>query len=264
MKTRRLAALAAILLITAAPRIGRAAGRFSCDASGSPESVRFSSVNEKLDLFLGDGRMIYFPTIEPPRATPAAPERPKDVATELTSLLAGKALSLQKLGAPDRWGRIPASLLVEGEQQPVDELLAASGLVMASAELGACGASSVRAAEAFARADRLGVWSDPAYAVISAENTPELSGRAGALALVEGRVASIGHTAPRLYLNFGARRNVSLTIAKRNRQAFERAGLTEKSLLHKQIRARGVLEIGASPQIELFHPDQIEAIEDGH
>jgi hypothetical protein len=208
--------------------------------------------------------MVYFPTVEPPRATAAAPDRPRNVAAELASLLAGKTLSLQKLGASDRWGRIPASLLIESGQQPVDELLAAAGLVMASAESGACGAKLFRAAETLARDEALGIWSDPAYAVITAENTPDLTGQAGALVLVEGQVASIGHTAPRLFLNFGARRNVSLTIAKRNQPAFERAGLTEKSLLHKHIRARGVLEIGASPQIELFHPDQIESIEDGH
>jgi len=57
---------------------------------------------------------------------------------------------------------------------------------------------------------------------------------------------------------------LSLTIARRNQPLFARAGLTEKTLLHKTLRARGVLEIGAGPQIELFHPDQIEFMEDRH
>jgi hypothetical protein len=81
--------------------------------------------------------------------------------------------------------------------------------------------------------------------------------------LVEGRVASIGHTAPRLYLNFGlGRGGFSLTIARRQLALFDRAGLPEKNLLHQLIRVRGVVEIGAAPQIELFHPEQIEFMED--
>jgi hypothetical protein len=43
---------------------------------------------------------------------------------------------------------------------------------------------------------------------------------------------------------------------------FDRAGLGEKDLLHQRIRARGVVEIGAAPQIELFHPEQIEFMEE--
>ena len=134
---------------------------------------------------------------------------------------------------------------------------------MAGIEAGACGAN-VRAAEATARAEKLGLWADPDFAVIAADERQDLSARSGTLALVQGRVASFGRTRPRLYINFGAGRGgVSLTIARRNQAAFERAGLTEKNLLHKSVRARGVVEIGASPQIELFHPEQIEAMEGG-
>lgn len=133
---------------------------------------------------------------------------------------------------------------------------------MASAEAGLCG-ESLRAVEAAARGDRLGIWADPDFAVLSGDDRRDLSARAGTLALVEGRVGSIGHTAPRIYLNFGGGRGgLSLTIARRNQPLFERAGLTEKNLLHKALRARGVLEIGAGPQIELFHPNQIEFMED--
>lgn len=263
MKIRFLAPFAAALLFVASPQTGRAAGHFLCDAAGSRENVRLASVNERLDVVLADGRLIYFPTLEPPRATPAAPERPKSVAEQLTSLLAGKTLALQKLGGPDRWGRIPALLFVDGETDSVDQVLVAVGLAMVSAESGTCGAKAIRAAEAGARADSLGIWADPAFAVLALDDSPDLAGRAGTLALVEGRVSSVGRTKPRLYLNFGSRRGgLSLTIARRNLRLFERAGFSEKSLVHKFIRARGVVEIGAFPQIELFHPDQIEFIED--
>jgi hypothetical protein len=239
----------------------RAAERFDCSLAAL-ENVRLASVGEKLEMNLADGRAITFPTLEPPRPTPAAPNRPHDVASELTSLLIGQNLLLQRLGGPDRWGRIPARLFIAGEDESVDETLAATGMAMASIEAGACGAN-VRAAEAAARTERLGIWNDPDYALLSGDQTRDFSALSGAVALVEGRVSSIGHSAPRLYLNFGGSRGgLCLTIARRNQPLFERAGLSEKNLLHKTVRARGVLEIGAGPQIELFHPDQIEFMED--
>ncbi len=259
---RRFFAPIAALLFALPPCAGRAAAPLACDFAAPRENVRLARVNDRLDMVLADGRMIYFPSVEPPRATPAAPDRPQKVAAELTSLLADKNLALQKLGGADRWGRIPALLFVEGEAESVDEILASAGLVMASGDSAACGKPAL-AAEAAARGEKLGIWADPDLAILLADDGRNFAGRAGTLALVEGRVASFGHTAPRLYLNFGSGRGgFSLTIAKRNLPLFERAGLGEKNLLHRSIRARGVVEIGAAPQIELFHPDQIEFIED--
>jgi hypothetical protein len=251
-----LAAVAALLLIPA-----RAAERFDC-GSAARENVRLASVGERFDMNLADGRAITFPTLEPPRPTSAAPDRPHEVAAELTSLLIGQNLTLQRLAGPDRWGRIPGRLFVAGEAESVDEILAATGLAMASIGAGACGAN-VRAAETAARDERLGIWADPDFALLSGDERRDFSARSGTMALVEGRVSSIGQTSPRLYLNFGdGRGGLSLTIARRNQPLFDRAGLTEAKLLHKTLRARGVLEIGAGPQIELFHPNQIEFMDD--
>ncbi len=261
MNQRFLAPIAA-LLFALPPCAGRAAESLTCDSAASRENVRVASVNDRLDMVLADGRMVFFPSLEPPRATPAAPDRPQNVAAELASLLAGKNLGLQKLAGPDRWGRIPALLFVEGDAESADEILAAAGLAMANADSGAC-AKPVMAAEASARVEKLGIWADPDFAILPAEIAQKFAGRAGTLTLVEGRVTSFGHTAPRLYLNFASGRDgFSLTIAKRNLPLFDRAGLGEKNLQQRFIRARGVVEIGAAPQIELFHPDQIEFIED--
>ncbi|WP_294541174.1 thermonuclease family protein [uncultured Rhodoblastus sp.] len=267
MKMRCFILVALALCLAVPPRAGRAAEVPACDAAAPHEKALFASVDERLEIILADGRRVYFPTLEPPRATAIEPERPKHVAEELTSLLEGKSLDLIALGVRDRWGRIPARLFVEGEAESVEEILAVSGLVMASGasangESGAC-RKALLAAEAAARGDRLGIWADPEFAVISPGDGANLAARAGIVTLVEGRIASIGHTAPRLYLNFGAGSGgFSLTIARRLLPLFDRAGLAEKNLLHQSIRVRGVVEIGAAPQIELFHPDQIEFMED--
>ncbi len=260
MKTRLIALAAAFLLVTSAPT--RAAEALNCRASAPREKVRVAKIGQKLDILLADGRLVYFPTLEPPRATSAAPDRPRYVAAQLTSLLAGRDLEMEKLGGPDRWGRIPVKLFVPGSSESVDVTLAAAGLVMAGIGAGGCGAQ-VRAAEAEARAASLGVWADPDFAVLDADRPESFARRAGTLALVEGRVTSIGHTRWRTYLNFGpGRRDFSLTIARRRLKEFARANLSPQKLLHKFLRARGVVEMRAGPQIELFHPDQIEFIED--
>jgi micrococcal nuclease len=218
-------------------------------------------VDERLDIVLSDGRLIYFPSLEPPRATPDAPERPGKVAGELTAFLAGKTLRLSSLGGPDRWGRVPARLYVEGESESADEALAAAGLVMASANPGVCG-GGVLAAESAAREAKLGIWADPAYALLAPDD-PAVSSRAGILTIVEGRIRSASHGSARTWLNFAGRRGgVSLVVARRNLQALEQAGFSTKNLVNRRIRARGVVEIGTAPQIELFHPAQIEFIEE--
>ena len=126
-----------------------------CDLSPGTAEARLAQVGPRLDVILADGRMVYFPTIEPPRATSAEPRLPEDVANELKALLRDRSLRLQPLG--------------------------------------------------------------------------------GALSLV---------------------------IARRDHAAFERAGLDESRLVNKWLRVRGVAEVGVGPQIQLFHPGQIEAIEE--
>ncbi len=228
---------------------------------GRASSVQVAAVDARLDLALADGRIAYFPDLEPPRATPAEPERPRRVAGELLTLLRDGAPKLKMLGPTDRWGRMPVRIQLENGDG-ADEILAAGGLAMVSAAAAPC-AEAARAAEAQARADRLGLWSDPAFAVLDAAKTEDFFPRAGTLALVEGRVTSIGHSAPRLYLNFGrGRGDFSASISKRNWPTFQRAGFTEALLREKRLRLRGIVEIGAAPQIELFHPGQIEFMEE--
>ncbi len=247
------------VLAALAPGLAEAA---SCASSAPGEKVRLVSVGVRLDIVLADGRVIYFPTIEPPRATAAEPDAPQDVVRQLTALLQDKSLILQRLGAADRWGRIPARLSIDGESEAVDETLIAAGLAMVSADPGACGLN-VKAAETAARAARAGIWSDPAFAVLTAEDLTVFPPRAGTLAIVEGRARSFGHGFSRTYINLGDRRgSVTLVIAKRYRPAFDRAGFDEKSLANRRIRARGVVEMGGAPQIDLFHPAQIEFMEE--
>ncbi|MDI4642693.1 thermonuclease family protein [Rhodoblastus acidophilus] len=250
----------ACLIWFAAPVCARAAA-MDCRGAGAIETARLGRVDARLDIVFADGRVIYFPSIEPPRATPAEPGLPQEVARQLTSLLRDGTLRMQVLGAADRWGRVPARLFIADSRESTDETLVAAGLAMVSADPGAC-AEGPKAAEAEARAAKLGIWADPAFAVLSGDDAAAFVSRGGTLAIVEGRIRSIGHGFSRTYLNFAGRRGAALVISKRSRRAFERAGFDEKSLKGRRVRARGVVEIGASPQIQLFHPGQIEFMEE--
>jgi endonuclease YncB( thermonuclease family) len=246
------------LIALAAPACARPAG---CDGDAAAQKARMEKVDARLDITLADGRVVFFPSIEPPRATPAEPDLPRDAARQLASLLQGKTLLVSPLGPADRWGRIPVRLFPGGASESADESLAAAGLAIVGADPGSC-AEGVKAAEAEARAAKAGLWADPAFAVLAGDDAAAFAGRNGTLAVVEGRIGSIGHGFSRTYLNFAGRRGAALVIARRNRRAFERAGFDEKSLRGRRVRARGVVEIAASPLIELFHPGQIAFIEE--
>ena len=239
-----------------------AAGALSAACpDGKRERVIAVSVGDRLDILLADGRLIYFPTLEPPRASAAAPDRVGATAAQVQALLEGKTLALQSFGVPDRWGRLPARLFLPDQDESVDEILLGAGLAMRGAGVAPC-VQRARAAEDAARAAAVGLWADPAFGVLAADRPQDFVGRDGALVLVEGRVASIHRTPPRLYLNFGAWGGFYATIARQNWQAFERAGFSEDGLRRGALRLRGVVDLENRPHMELFHPEQIEFMDE--
>jgi endonuclease YncB( thermonuclease family) len=251
---RRFLLLAAIL-----PIAGSAWG-FDCQM-GRRERVEAVSVGDRLDILLADGRLVAFPDIEPPRASPAEPDRVRATAAQLLALLKGKSLLMQPLGLADRWGRVPARLFLPDQAEPVDELLLGAGLVLRAAAPAPCDAAA-GAAEDAARAAGAGLWSDPAFAVLSAERPQDFAAREGELALVEGRVASVGRTFARIYLNFSKWGGFFATVARRKWPTFERAGFSEAALRSRKLRLRGIVELGKGPHMELFHPGQIEFMDE--
>ena len=118
-------------------------------------------------------------------------------------------------------------------------------------------------AERSARAAGRGLWADPNFAPLQAENLPRLAAERGHFALVEGKVLSVRESGATIYVNFGRRwtRDFTVIILKRMQRTFAGAGVEPKQLEGHRIRVRGWIEQRGGPIIVAEAPEQIEMIE---
>jgi endonuclease YncB( thermonuclease family) len=208
---------------------------------------------------LQDGREIRLAGIEP--AATGAPIANRGAA--LAALILGQQVRL--LGeddSPDRYGRQPAFVFLEGADTPVQGLLLAQGAALVSGTVTDKDCASVlTAAEAAARQDKRGAWADPT-AIKNTESPGDILTRIGRFTVVEGKVLSVRQAGATTYLNFGRNwtRDFAVTIPKRGLAAFEAAGIVLKSLESRRIRVRGWVEAHGGPRIEALRVGQIEVL----
>ena len=206
-------------------------------------------------LLLADGREVRLAAIETPAGAGSA----------LAALAQGRTLTL-KAGseASDRYGRAVAFAVPAGAAETLQESLLAAGQARVSARIGAksC-AAALLTLEKQARAARRGLWADPNFAPLPAEDYRRLRAETGHFVLVEGKVLSVRTSGATIYVNFGRRftRDLSLTILRRLRAGFSAAGIEPGTLEGHRIRVRGWLERRRGPIIAVDAPEQIEVIE---
>ena len=238
-----------------------------CTAA-APQKARLVSVDERLELTLENGLRLRLSGVEPPRATPANPRLALDARDKLQALLVGREIAYAPLAqAPDRWGRMEANVLApigtDSPQLNLAEIIIDAGLARAQPEPGARACISLLLRrEAAARAERLGLWADPAYAIIPGVNRDGFVNRGGEILVVEGLVVGFGETRFRTYLNFGPIRTVDFAVTLRPPalKLFETAGLHPRDLEGKRVRVRGQLDTRFGPQIDIVEPAAIEIL----
>lgn len=216
-------------------------------------SAGVAAVRDGRTLLLADGRELRLAGIEVTEASRAA----------LQTLVAGHLLRLERLAPEtDRYGRLVA-FAGEG-QESVQQAMLEQGYARVSARVGdkAC-ADALLSAERAARAAGRGLWADPNFAPLSAENLVRLQAERGRFALVEGKVLSVHESGATIYVNFGRRwtRDFSVTILKRLQRTFAAAGVEPKRLEGRRIRVRGWIEQRGGPLIAAETPGQIELLE---
>ncbi len=211
---------------------------------------------EHLDLLLADGRIAGLAGVAAdPSATGAQAVRTR---------LSGGEIRLAPLSQkPDRWGRTPAAVFTPGHAESLNEqiLQAGLGLYRPDSVAWPC-RDRLLAAEQSARAERLGIWSSLGV-VLDAGDAKAILAASKGLVVVEGRVLSIGERRGRVYLNFGTRRTTDFTIviSKRNLAQFEIAKLPVRSAVGRRLRARGLIDRGFGPLMEITNPDALEFLD---
>ena len=215
-------------------------------------TANVAAVRDGRTLLLDDGRELRL----------AAIEVPDDSRPALQALVAGHPLRLERLGAErDRYGRLVAFAFFDDARQSVQQTMLEQGHARVSARVGdkAC-ADDLLGTERAARTARRGLWADPNFAPLSAEDITRLQAERGQFALVEGKVLSVRESGATIYVNFGRRwtRDFSVTILRRQQRAFAVAGVEPKKLEGRRIRVRGWIEQRGGPIIAAETPEQIE------
>jgi endonuclease YncB( thermonuclease family) len=220
---------------------------------------RVAAVLDARSFRLEDGREVRLAGIE----SIASEKTNANRASALSAIIAGREVTLRgQDDTPDRYGRQPAFVFLDGSDMPVQSRLLAQGdaLVSAAVTDKDC-ALSLTAAEAEARGARRGIWADPA-AIKNTESPGDILARIGQFTVVEGKVLSVRQAGATTYLNFGRNwtRDFAATIPRRMLGAFEAAGIALKSFENRRIRVRGWVEARGGPRIEVLKVGQIELV----
>jgi endonuclease YncB( thermonuclease family) len=255
MKRRRIPIIvASALACTAMVCSARAQDSAACKLT----ALGAANVTAVLDggtLMLDDGRELRLAGVEVAAGSRDA----------LQALATRQPLRLERLGPEqDRYGRLVAFAFPGDTAQSLQAALLEQGRARVSARIGAkpC-AEALLTIERAARAGRRGLWADPNFAPLQAENLTQLEAERGRFALVEGKVLSVRESGATIYANFGRRwtRDFTVIILKRQQRTFAAAGIEPKQLEGRRIRVRGWIEQRGGPVVMAEAPEQIELID---
>lgn len=179
----------------------------------------------------------------------------------LETLLQGQEVRL-RLGstAQDRHGRILAHLVRESDGVWLQGALLSAGLARVyTFPDNRLLADEMLALERQARADNIGLWALPYYALRSADT---VRFDKGTFQVVQDRVVDVAHVKKRIYMNFGPdwRSDFTVQINARLKKKFSAAGVDLLSLKGRVVRVRGWIKDKNGPLIELDHPERLEIL----
>jgi endonuclease YncB( thermonuclease family) len=216
MRTSRLVPpLVATLLIAGSARGG-------CPVAGG-ERAAVASITPRGELVLADGRVARLAGLDIPDPSRGDPDNAAKARAWLGAHLNDGAVDLRALSKKtDRWGRLLADFSAPNQAAAPQSLalgLLAAGLarVRPEAEARDCAVERL-AVEDSARANGLGLWTDPYYGVVQSDDLEDLRPRDGQFAIVEGVVLRVGQGRERIWLDFGRRGSFSAVASAREQR----------------------------------------------
>ncbi len=220
-------------------------------------------------LVLDDGKVVRLIGALAPRArdasaAPGAWPPEIDTTKALSDLVLAKKVKLAFSGRrADRYGRALAQVFLEdrGGEEWVQGTLLANGYARAYGlpESFAC-ARELLAHEAEGRRNRLGLWNNGVYRLMSADRPGELMKLRGKYARVTGIIVSVGRTKGATYLNFSNdwRTDFTARIDKKVLAANPEFDRSLDGLANKTVVLRGWIERRNGPLIDIADPSQLE------
>jgi micrococcal nuclease len=246
-------AVAALILVAFAALSLRPAAAEPAFTPGGAAQIR--DVMDGATLALTDGRVLHLVGIE----TPLRGALGQQVKAALSDLVSGGTVELRFAGNPlDRQGRVLAQLYA-GALWVQGELVRRGLARVRGAADNRVGIPELLALERQARRYHRGLWSDRAYAVLSADDAAQ---SAGTFQLVDFTVAEAASVAGQIVVSAGEdrRRSLALAIAAPVAKLCRDAGLDPMALKGKRILVRGFIDGKVHPTIAITFPEQIELL----
>jgi len=226
------------------------------------------NVIDPLTIQLDDGRLIRLTGLNYPDYSLTSPGELSMTALQiLRDMLTGQSVYIyqtkdKELGRLNRMGHHIAHLQRQADETWMQGTIVALGLAQVrTSQRNREMAAQLYALENNAREQKLGLWAEHGFHVLSPE---EASNHLYGFEVIEGTVRSASLKKNRLYLNFGEnwREDFTVSIPASNRRLFSKAGLDPLQWNDKRLRVRGWVDEYNGPYIEVDHPEAVEVLGD--
>lgn len=227
-----------------------------CAGTALKETAQLKAVDPSGALLLADGRQVVAEGVRLPHGKDVFAAQARNA---VMTLLRNRPLLLAvSPPAMDRYGRLRAQIFGESWLQ-MDLLKAGLAQVEIASDRSEC-APDFYETESAAREARAGLWALPVNRV---RNPRDLKDAAGRFVQVEGRIANVGRSDGRLFLDFSEnwRTGLTATVAPEDAKTFRDLDPPVEEWTGKTVRLRGIVQIYAGrPEIALATPWQVELL----